>query len=172
LEKQSVQNAYVFAQNKHAGQLRKFNNLPYITHPENVFNTVSKYSNSQDVKIAAFLHDVIEDTDTSLDEIERAFGTNVAKLVDELTIPKWVTRETELQFLLNRTLHMSSDALLIKLSDRLHNVSDLALSPQEFKLRYSKETDKIIQNLRNRTLTPSHKELIRDIHKRISPYLH
>ena len=69
-----------YASQKHAGQFRIFGE-PYIIHPLNVFLTASKFTDDQDVLQAALLHDVVEDTDATAEEIEQKFGSKTASLV-------------------------------------------------------------------------------------------
>ena len=154
-----------FAQKKHEGQIRKFDGSPYFVHPDSVANTVSKYTKDEDVIAAAYLHDTLEDTPTTMKELEMMFNKRVAKLVLELTSKKVPGKEKG-KYLTAKMNKMSPDALLIKLADRFDNVSDFKTAPPKFVERYSIETQYILDNL-NRALKPAHKKLIYLIKKKI-----
>lgn len=76
-----VERAIVFATNVHAGMRRKQSTLPYILHPVEVAAIVGSITSNQDVIAAGILHDVVEDTETPIQEIEKNFGARVAQLV-------------------------------------------------------------------------------------------
>ncbi len=116
-----------FATERHAGQMRT-SGEPYITHPIRVMKLVQKYkpSKNQDILSAgALLHDVLEDTYTSYRELIDRFGLIVASLVMEVTssgfMPQMVGKQV---YLAHKMQYMSSYALIIKLADRLDNLSD------------------------------------------------
>src|SRR5690554_5996823 len=77
--------ALEFARKAHAEQFRKYSNEPYIVHPIRVAELVKTVSHSHDMVCAAYLHDVVEDTPVSIDEIHAEFGQGIGDLVDELT---------------------------------------------------------------------------------------
>ena len=79
---------YDYIREKHKGQYRKDGNTPYIKHPVNVAACVAKVTKDEDLFKAALLHDVVEDTDTSIDEIRGRFGSEIASIVEELTKDK------------------------------------------------------------------------------------
>ncbi len=117
-----------FARERHQGQLRS-DGQEYITHPIRVSEIVTKFKPSQNsniLKAGALLHDVLEDTYTSYREIQDRFGEVVASLVMEVTsstfMPKLVGKQI---YLAHKMQYMSSYALIIKLADRLDNISDL-----------------------------------------------
>lgn len=117
-----------FATERHLGQKRN-DGTPYINHPIRVSELVSKYKPSQNaniLKAGALLHDVLEDTYTSYRELKDRFGEVVASLVMEVTsssyVPKLVGKQI---YLAHKMRYMSSYALIIKLADRLDNISDL-----------------------------------------------
>lgn len=123
-----VLDALVFAIQKHDGQFRKGGQIPYITHPIAVSYIVAQYKGSSrlaELVTAAILHDVLEDTQTTLQELAERFTYLVASIVYELTSdPVEIARMGKFEYLKNKMLHMSSYAFTIKLADRLHNVSD------------------------------------------------
>lgn len=77
--------ARAFASERHAGQVRKYTGEPYIVHVEGVVQLVASAPHTEQMLAGAWLHDVVEDTDTTLDEIEAEFGTDVASYVRMLT---------------------------------------------------------------------------------------
>ena len=123
-----------FAKERHQGQLRS-DGQEYITHPIRVSEIVTKFKPSQNsniLKAGALLHDVLEDTYTSYRELKDKFGEVVASLVMEVTsstfMPKLVGKQI---YLAHKMQYMSSYALIIKLADRLDNISDLKGLKQE-----------------------------------------
>lgn len=121
-----------FATERHAGQFRA-NGEPYVSHPIRVMNIVRKFkpSKHQDILSAgALLHDVLEDTYTSYRELIDRFGLMVASLVMEVTNSGYVPRMIGKQvYLAHKMQYMSSYALIIKLADRLDNISDFGGMP-------------------------------------------
>jgi GTP pyrophosphokinase len=148
--------AYNLAATAHASQARE-NGDPYITHPVAVANILAGYRLDAATIATALLHDVVEDTGTGLAELEKRFGTDIAKLVDG------VTKLTRLELQSERTkqaenfrklvLAMSEDirVLLVKLADRLHNMRTLHFVPrQEKRARVARETMEIYAPLAQR----------------------
>lgn len=123
-----IHNAISFMKEKHAGQTRKATGLPYSTHPLAVSYIVSAYKKSKhldELVTAALLHDTIEDTPTTHKELETKFSPLVASLVQELTNdPDQMKKMGKLAYQKKKLQYMSSYGLVIKLADRLHNVSD------------------------------------------------
>lgn len=116
-----------FATEKHEGQKRKFSGKDYIVHPLSVANLVSRYTNNGEVIEAAILHDTIEDTDTTYQEIQTTFNTRVANLVQELSNdPDQIKSLGKTVYMRKKMGTLTPEALLIKLADRLDNVSDFA----------------------------------------------
>ena len=120
--------AITFAQQKHEGQVRKATGLPYITHLSGVallINLLKRSKNLESLMCAAYLHDTLEDTSTTSEEIQKEFGDLIASLVIELTSDKGqIAKQGKTNYLQDKMLRMSSYALTLKLCDRLHNVSD------------------------------------------------
>jgi (p)ppGpp synthase/HD superfamily hydrolase len=112
-----------FATARHAGQLRKDNITPFISHPLSVSIILSNYTKNKDLLAAAVLHDVLEDTDTSYSELEDAFGKKISEIVKECSESNkslsWEARKKE-TFQKIRTL--STSAAKVKLADILHNM--------------------------------------------------
>ena len=146
-----------FARKKHAGQMRKDGVTPYIEHPIGVAEIVEDFYTDElrleTMMVAALLHDTIEDTETSYDEILEFFGKTVADLVEELTSDKEAQKMMgKAQYLKTKMQYMSEDALIIKIADRLYNMRDIAcMSPQKIQQFIDQNTE-IIDWLRKRRL--------------------
>lgn len=158
--------ALAFATKAHLGQKRS-GGAPYIAHPVRVAQTIEKYKQSHnldDLISAAYLHDTIEDTGTTHEDLKALFGGLVASLVQELTSDKEKIKQMgKSQYLANKMAHeMSSWALVIKLADRLDNVQDIATAKDaNWRNRYKSETQHILDYIeRNRVLTGTHKQLV------------
>jgi guanosine-3',5'-bis(diphosphate) 3'-pyrophosphohydrolase len=137
--------AYQFAAKKHEGQFRKSGD-PYITHLLGVAMILAQMQTSPNTIIAGLLHDTIEDTGTSKEEIATKFGDEVAFLVESLTK---ITRlsdfhNTDFQAEDHRKIFiaMAEDirVIIIKLADRLHNMRTLQYQPKEKQVRIASET--------------------------------
>jgi len=129
---QQVIEAARFAARKHRQQRRKgADQDPYINHPIELLNMLANDAGVDDavVLLAALLHDTVEDTDTTLEELETLFGAEVAQVVEELTDDKSLPKETRKQRQLEHASHMSDRAKLIKLADKTSNVRDIADTP-------------------------------------------
>lgn len=156
-----------FATQKHNGQTRK-NGDPYIVHPISVASLLEKYKKSHNINrliAAAYLHDTLEDTNTSYYELVDVFGYDIASLVMELTTDEKMNKEIgKNKYLAYKLNSMTKWALAIKLCDRLDNISDLQIMNEDFKKRYLEETIFIIDYIcENRYLTNTHRKIIKDI---------
>ncbi len=127
--------ALIFAAEKHAGQRRRSTTLPYIFHPIEVATIVSTMTDDQNVLAAAVLHDTVEDTDTTLEEIEANFGKRVALLVMTETEEKredrppaetWELRKEETLIILENTKDVA--VKMMWLGDKLSNMRSFARS--------------------------------------------
>lgn len=157
-----VQQAIAFMKEKHAGQTRKASGLPYASHPLAVSSIVAAYKKSKhldELVTAALLHDTIEDTPTTYKELETKFSPFVASLVHELTNdPEQMKEMGKLEYQKKKMQHMSSYGLVIKLADRLHNVSD---NPTKKML---KDTTELVSHLENtRPLSVTQELLVKHI---------
>jgi len=152
-----------FATKKHEGQKRKFNGKPYITHPQAVADLVKKFGGNHEMQAAAFLHDTLEDTDTTEEELRQEFGDVVTDYVMELTNPPISDKSQKGKILVDKMNKMSAGALFIKLVDRLNNVSDFNTAPPSFVEKYKPETEFILDNLKNNFITKVHEEIIEKI---------
>ncbi len=164
-----IENALKYATKKHEGQYRKSKEQkPYIIHPINVANLLRKYKQSHKIETlvaAAYLHDTIEDTDTTFYELVDKFGIEIAALVREVSTDKDLKNEIgKAKYLAIKMKNMSNWALDIKLCDRLDNISSLVDVDKEFRNRYIKETLYIVSYIiNNRKLTNTQVKIIKDI---------
>lgn len=147
--------AWNFAKEAHKGQIRKFINKPYFgAHVVKVNGIVKQYTTDEDLLCAALLHDVIEDcfedSEVGYHIIEEEFGKRVADIVMELTSSKEDIDDnynSKADYLIVKMIHMSDDALIIKLSDRLQNISDAFTASERFRTKYFQETVQIMDEL-------------------------
>lgn len=142
--------AWKFAYEAHKGVERKFSKLPYFYHVSKVFKLVKKIDPRPELAISALLHDTVEDVDWITHEvISEKFGEEVSNLVFELTSNKEKIDEVgKKEYLSNKLLKMSNDALVIKLCDRFQNLSDHFAANDKFRKKYYEETKYIIKNLK------------------------
>lgn len=132
--------AYVYTVQKHGTQKRASGD-PYFSHPVEVAGLMTELQLDQDTIITALLHDTVEDTLATIDEVERLFGPDVARLVDGVTklskIEAMTESERAAENLRKFLLAMSEDlrVLLVKLADRLHNMRTLHFIKSEDKRR-------------------------------------
>lgn len=161
--------AYVFSMQAHGSQTRK-NGDPYFTHPLAVAAILAGLKADPPTIITALLHDTVEDTDTTIEDIETQFGEEIARLVDgvtklsmyELTSPASKQAENFQKFV----LAMAKDVrvLLVKLADRLHNMRTLHHIPkQEKRERIALETIQIYAPLAGRIGVQSFREELEDL---------
>ena len=124
VDKQKVVLAFDVADRCHAGQMRK-SGEPYITHPVAVATILAELGMDTDTIVAALLHDTVEDTGYTLEEVEAKFGADVALLVDGVTkldkVQYGAAAQAETVRKMVVTMAKDIRVLLIKLSDRLHN---------------------------------------------------
>lgn len=139
----------------HEHQVRKFTKEPYIVHPERVVSILSRYNRNEDLIIAAWLHDVVEDCGVWPDTIKGMFGPVVADIVVELTNvytkknhPRMKREERKLREC-ERIANISWSAKLIKLCDRYDNILDFERNDPDWGIShfYVRETKQLLQAL-------------------------
>ena len=147
--------AYVFAAKKHFGQLRQ-SGEPYMSHPLSVAYILAEMNMDIDTIIAGILHDILEDTDTTEDELSQHFGPKVTFLVDGLTklgkIEFKSKEEKQAENFRKMLISMSEDVrvILIKLADRLHNMRTIDSLRPDKRRRIAEETIEIYSPLAHR----------------------
>jgi (p)ppGpp synthase/HD superfamily hydrolase len=120
-----------FAARKHRDQRRKDEEAsPYINHPISVSLVLAEIGGITDAEVlsAAILHDTLEDTDTTPEELQAAFGTRTRKLVEEVTDDKRLPKAKRKDLQITHAAQLSPDAVLIKLGDKISNVVDVTHS--------------------------------------------
>ncbi len=168
--------SYEFAAKAHANQFRS-SGEPYITHPLAVAYILLEFGMDTDTVCAALLHDVVEDTDVTLDEIKKLFGQDVAMLVDGVTklgkIPLFTKEEQQAENVRKILLAMSQDirVIIIKLCDRLHNMRTLCYRPAAKQRNTALETMNIYAPIAHRLGMKTLKDEIEDLAFRyLDPY--
>ena len=168
----AIRKAYDYGLEAHTGQSRA-SGEPYFIHPIEVARIVVQLKLDEATIKTALLHDTVEDTSSSLKQIEKIFGSEVAQLVDG------VTKLTNLQLSSLETKHaenfrklfvaMSKDlrVLLVKLSDRLHNMRTIRALPLDKQVRKSRETMEIFAPLAGRMGMQSMREELEDLSFRV-----
>jgi guanosine-3',5'-bis(diphosphate) 3'-pyrophosphohydrolase len=152
---EAVLSAYEYGAAAHEGQTRKTGE-PYISHPVAVAQELADMRLDSQAIEAAILHDVVEDTDVSLADIEKNFGAEVALLVDGVSkldqIEFHSRAEAQAESFRKMMLAMIEDirVILVKLADRLHNMQTLDAMPQDKKARIARETLDIYAPIANR----------------------
>jgi len=124
--------ATAFAARKHRDQRRKDADAsPYINHPIALADTLSNEAGITDAATlaAALLHDTIEDTDTTFDELKAAFGAQVAEIVAEVTDDKSLSRSERKRLQVEHAAAISPRAKLVKLADKICNLRDMGSAP-------------------------------------------
>jgi guanosine-3',5'-bis(diphosphate) 3'-pyrophosphohydrolase len=145
-----------FSAEKHRNQRRKDAEAsPYINHPIQVTETLWTIGEVRDVTllVASILHDTIEDTETSPDEIKGEFGEDVLALVLEVTDDKSLPKQVRKQLQVETAPHKTRNAKLLKLADKISNVQAIITSPPsdwslERKQEYLLWTEKVVAGLR------------------------
>lgn len=124
--------AVAFAAEKHRNQRRKDADAsPYINHPIALANVLANEGGIEDLAIlsAAVLHDTIEDTETTASELEKLFGSKVTSIVLEVTDDKSLEKHVRKQRQIEHAPHISPEAKLVKLADKICNLRDILVSP-------------------------------------------
>lgn len=150
-----IDKAYNFANEKHEGQRRRTGE-PYIIHPLNVAYILTTIKADKETICAGLLHDTLEDTETSISEMEKEFGKEITKLVDGVTKINNINISTENEYLTSYykkiIVGMSEDVrvIIVKLADRLHNMRTLYALTVEKQKKKAKETLEILAPIAHR----------------------
>lgn len=130
-----VNKALEFAKNAHKGQKRKGKMIDYIEHPIAVYKLIREYTDDVEVHCAALLHDVIEDTDVTYEELVEKFGKSIADVVLEVSDSKedkknlsWMERR---QRSIQKIKLLSEKAIIVELGDKIHNATSLLELPKK-----------------------------------------
>ncbi|MBT8131935.1 MAG: HD domain-containing protein [Gammaproteobacteria bacterium] len=144
-----------FAAFKHKEQRRKDNVTPYINHPIAVAENLTNIGGVNDIDtiVAAILHDTIEDTRTTGDELEESFGPLIRSIVEELTDDKNLPKKERKRLQIQHAPKASVQAKEVKLADKIANVNDLMINPpegwsRERKLEYVAWSEKVVAGVR------------------------
>ena len=155
VDKRLIQAAY-FSAEKHKTQRRKdIEETPYINHPLSLANVLTVECGIDDVEVicGALLHDTIEDTETTEAELVAAFGENITRIVLEVTDDKTLDKNERKEAQVAHAPHISDQAKLVKLADKISNLRDISASPPsgwsvERKQEYFDWAARVIDGLR------------------------
>jgi len=148
--------AVAFAAHKHRDQRRKNKDAsPYINHPIQLATVLWEEGRvrNADVIAAALLHDTLEDTETTWQELRGEFGEGIADLVLEVTDTQWIKKELRKRLQVARARHSSEQAKLVKLADKICNLRDMSAHPPagwplERKQQYFEWAKEVVDRLR------------------------
>ena len=145
INQETIDLAERFATQAHEGQKRKYGDEPYINHPRRVAMLVAGHRlATTDMVVAAWLHDTVEDCDTSLMEIYQLFGPGVLNIVDAMSKKPGVKKVDYYKTFKDTT----EENAVLKLCDRLDNVSDLKTADRDFQVYYRKDTARLLTYVR------------------------
>jgi len=135
--------AIEFMKRAHAGQVRKFSGEPYWTHPYAVAKCLRRFTQDRDTICAGYLHDVPEDTDVTIQQVQSEFGSEVARIVDGVTkivLPEETSREEKFWLNTQRLVDFNCEKIhTLKLADIWHNCRDLVEKDQDTAVEYLPE---------------------------------
>jgi guanosine-3',5'-bis(diphosphate) 3'-pyrophosphohydrolase len=141
-----IARARAFAVQAHGDQIRKYSEQPYVVHLDAVVGILQSFGiDAPDVLAAAYLHDTVEDTDTTIEDVFRAFGEEIAELVYWLTDAEQGKRRMRKVMSAWRLGRASFDAKLIKLADFIDNTEDICRKDRHFAPVYLREKTKILE---------------------------
>jgi guanosine-3',5'-bis(diphosphate) 3'-pyrophosphohydrolase len=147
--------AMSFAAHKHKNQRRKGKDAsPYINHPIGLAEVLVDVGNVTDINAicAALLHDTVEDTKTTREELTETFGAEISAIVMEVTDDKSLCKAERKQAQIDHAMHLSKQARAVKLADKICNLGDVVTSPPDWSLarrqQYFDWAKKVIDGLR------------------------
>ena len=147
--------ALSFSAEKHAKQRRKdIDKTPYINHPISLANILAqRWVIDENVLCAAILHDTIEDTETTVDELQEHFGEKITSIVLEVTDDKSLEKSVRKQKQVEHAASISHEAKLVKLADKIANITDIINTPpadwsSDRKKEYFEWAKAVVDNLR------------------------
>ncbi len=167
-EIEEIDKAYEWARASHEGQLR-FSGQPYIIHPIAVAQILADYGMDKGSIIAALLHDIVEDTDATIEDVTARFGSEIASIVDGLTkmskVPLSTKEEQQAENVRKMLLAMSQDirVIIIKLADRIHNLRTLSFMRPQKRRDKAQETLEIYAPIAHRLGIRAMKEELEDL---------
>lgn len=163
-----VERAYLFAEEKHGDQ-RRASGIPYILHPTSVACILAELGMDSESIAAALLHDVVEDTDVTLDDITKKFGSEIAELIDGVTklgkIPYSSREEQQAENIRKMLIAMSNDirVIIIKLADRLHNMRTIECMKEQHRRDKALEVMEVYAPIAHRLGIRAIKEELEDL---------
>jgi (p)ppGpp synthase/HD superfamily hydrolase len=134
--------AVQFATKAHGSQVRKYHGTPYISHPLAVAEIVKSVPHTEEMLMAAVLHDVVEDTPVTIEEIKQEFGDTVAEIVyflTDISKPEDGNRAHRKQLDAEHNAKGPAEAQTVKVADLIHNSSDIAAHDPRFWRTYKME---------------------------------
>lgn len=144
-----------FAALKHRDQRRKDNTTPYINHPIEVAENVMTIGRITDINtiVSAILHDTIEDTNATGDELEQNFGPVIRSIVEEVTDDKSLPKDERKQLQIEHARQISDAAKCVKLADKIANLEDIIEKPpvdwaRKRKTEYAQWAGQVVSGLR------------------------
>jgi len=167
--------AVIMAFEAHKGQFRKESNLPFVIHPLRVSECIlanwSSHPNLEVMRVAAVLHDTIEDTNITNEDIEKKFGLVIANIVQEVTAKEYPSSEEKQKKYLEKLINASDEAKIIKISDISDNIMDI--KNKKGWLSFFKKSKKILSNikLRNEKYSVLFEKLKEDLLIEINEYV-
>lgn len=140
--------AMIFAERKHRGQTRKWTGEPYVVHVMNVARMVAAHTMDPHIVCAAILHDTVEDTDTTFDEIFSEFGIRVTEMVRALTNVDHShgNRKTRKAIDASRLEHAGSDVQMIKIFDIIDNWETISRHDPKFAVVFKSEVMELVSS--------------------------
>lgn len=163
-----IRKAYEIANAAHEGQ-KRLSGEPYIMHPLSVAVILASLGMDEASIIAAILHDTVEDTSLTHDEVKKEFGETIADLVDGVTkigkVPLQTKEEQQAENIRKMLIAMSRDirVIIIKLADRLHNMRTLMFKPEQRRREIARETSEIYAPIAHRLGIRAIKEELEDL---------